>query len=292
MLGRFEDFSANGKAADEAWLEMLATSLKPFMLRRTKEQVLKDLPRKTEQTIMVELKDEERDAYDELRDWYRGMLTKKIDEVGFGRAKIHVLEALLRLRQAACHPGLIDPERMDEPSAKIDALMEMLEEVTAAGHKALVFSQFTTLLEIVRRRVEKTGIPYCYLDGATRDRRAVCDAFQTDPEGGRLRPEPDGERLRLHPRSLVESGGRVAGDRSRASDGTKEQGVRLPADRQRDGGRQDREAAGGEAQALRCDRHRRRQRPQRSHRGGPGALVRKMKSCARCSARPSPSSRK
>ncbi len=181
LLGRFEDFSANGKAADDAWLDMLATSLKPFMLRRTKEQVLKELPKKTEQTIAVELKSSERDAYDELRDYYRGVLSRKIDEVGFGRAKIQVLEALLRLRQAACHPGLIDADRMDEPSAKIDALMDMLEEVTRAGHKALVFSQFTTLLEIVRRRVERSSIAYCYLDGATRDRRGVCDRFQTDP---------------------------------------------------------------------------------------------------------------
>jgi superfamily II DNA or RNA helicase len=181
MLGRFEDFSANGKAADDGWLDMLATSLKPFMLRRTKDQVLQDLPKKTEQTIVVELKESERAEYDELRDWYRGVLTKKIDEVGFKRAKIQVLEALLRLRQAACHPGLIDADRMDDPSAKIDALMDMLEEVTRAGHKALVFSQFTTLLEIVRRRVEKANIRYSYLDGATRDRRGVCEQFQTDP---------------------------------------------------------------------------------------------------------------
>jgi SNF2 family DNA or RNA helicase len=160
---------------------MLATSLKPFMLRRTKDQVLKELPKKTEQTIAVELKESERAEYDELRDWYRGVLTKKIEEVGFKRAKIQVLEALLRLRQASCHPGLIDAARMDEPSAKIDALMDMLEEVTRAGHKALVFSQFTTLLEIVRRRVEKSKIRYAYLDGATRDRRGVCEQFQTDP---------------------------------------------------------------------------------------------------------------
>lgn len=181
MLGRFEDFSANGKDADDGWLDMLGTSLKPFMLRRTKEQVLKELPKKSELTIEVELSSKEREAYDELRDYYRGILSQKIEEVGFGRAKIHVLEALLRLRQAACHPGLIDPDRMDDGSAKIDLLMEKLEEVTAAGHKALVFSQFTTLLEIVRRRLVKSSIQHCYLDGQTKDRRAVCDQFQTDP---------------------------------------------------------------------------------------------------------------
>ena len=181
MLGTFDDFSANGRDADDGWLDMLSRSLQPLMLRRTKEQVLKELPKKTEQVIEVELSSKEQEAYDELLDYYRGVLSQKIEEVGFGRAKIHVLEALLRLRQAACHPGLIDADRMDAPSSKVDALMEKLEEVVAAGHKALVFSQFTTLLEIVRRRLEKSKIRHAYLDGQTRDRQGVCDDFQSDP---------------------------------------------------------------------------------------------------------------
>jgi superfamily II DNA or RNA helicase len=182
MLGRFADFTANAKSADDAWLGLLRASLRPVMLRRTKEQVLSDLPPKTEQTIEVELEPKEREAYDELRAFYRSVLTRKIEELGFGKAKIHVLEALLRLRQAACHPGLIDASRMDEPSAKVDALVDKLCEVVARGHKALVFSQFTTLLEIVRRRLDRAGLAHCYLDGQTRDRKAICDEFQTRPE--------------------------------------------------------------------------------------------------------------
>ena len=83
-----------------------------------------------------------------------------------------MLEALLRLRQAACHPGLIDKAAIGESSAKLDVLLPQLAEVREEGHKALVFSQFTSLLAIVRARLDAAGIPYEYLDGRTRDRPA------------------------------------------------------------------------------------------------------------------------
>ena len=95
-----------------------------------------------------------------------------------------MLEALLRLRQAACHPGLLDIKRSDERSAKLDLLMDQLEEVLQEGHKALVFSQFTSLLAIVRRRLDAAGIRYEYLDGQTRDRQAQVETFQNDPDCG------------------------------------------------------------------------------------------------------------
>ena len=97
-------------------------------------------------------------------------------------ARMHVLEALLRLRQAACHPGLIDQKLVDKPSAKLEALLEQLAEVAAEGHKALVFSQFTSLLAIVRRRLDAAGTAYEYLDGRTRNRQERVERFQTDPE--------------------------------------------------------------------------------------------------------------
>jgi len=103
-----------------------------------------------------------------------------VDKEGMARSKIQVLEALLRLRQAACHPGLIDPKRAGEPSAKLDVLLEQLEEVIGAGHKALVFSQFTSLLSIVRSRLNAAGVVYEYLDGSTRDRQARVERFQND----------------------------------------------------------------------------------------------------------------
>src|SRR5690606_28008552 len=89
-----------------------------------------------------------------------------------------VLEALLRLRQAACHPGLIDEKRADDPSAKLDALLEQLDDVIGEGSKALVFSQFTSMLALVRRQLEARGIPYVYLDGQTRTRREMVRQFQ------------------------------------------------------------------------------------------------------------------
>jgi SNF2 family DNA or RNA helicase len=107
-------------------------------------------------------------------------LLSRVDEEGMERIRMHVLEALLRLRQAACHPGLIDPARVAESSAKLDALMPMLEEVRESGHKALVFSQFTSFLAIVRERLDAAGVPYEYLDGRTRKREEKVRRFQED----------------------------------------------------------------------------------------------------------------
>ena len=94
---------------------------------------------------------------------------------------MHVLEALLRLRQAACHPGLLDPNRRKEQSAKLETLVEQLREVLEGGHKALVFSQFTSMLAIVRERLDAQAISYEYLDGKTTDRQERVQRFQTDP---------------------------------------------------------------------------------------------------------------
>jgi hypothetical protein len=172
---------ANGKP-DTRTRQILAKALRPFILRRTKQQVASDLPEKTEQTIFCELEPAQRQLYDELRDHYRQSLLGRIDEVGINKSKMHVLEALLRLRQAACHPGLIDQARSNEPSAKIDALLAQLEEVVEEGHKALVFSQFTSLLAILRQRLESTGATYEYLDGQTRDRQQRVERFQNDEQ--------------------------------------------------------------------------------------------------------------
>ena len=89
---------------------------------------------------------------------------------------------VLRLRQAACHPGLIDKKRVGEGSAKLETLLSQLREVLEEGHKALVFSQFTSFLDIVRKKLDASGTIYEYLDGATRDRQERVERFQTDPE--------------------------------------------------------------------------------------------------------------
>jgi superfamily II DNA or RNA helicase len=184
MLGAASVFKlagAGSRNADEETRRMLAQALRPFILRRTKEQVARELPAKTEQTVYCELKPDQRKLYDELREHYRASLLGKIATDGLAKSKIQVLEALLRLRQAACHPGLVDPKRRVEGSAKVDTLVEQVREVLDEGHKALVFSQFTTLLSIVRDRFDQAGVSYEYLDGKTRDRQERVERFQNDP---------------------------------------------------------------------------------------------------------------
>jgi SNF2 family DNA or RNA helicase len=161
-------------------MSALAKAVRPFVLRRTKKQVAKELPERVDQVLHCELEKPQRALYDELKAHYRTALLARARKVGVGRMTTHVLEALLRLRQAACHPGLIDRARVDEPSAKLDALLAQLESVVAEGHKALVFSQFTSLLAIVRARIEAKGLAFEYLDGQTRDRAACVERFQKD----------------------------------------------------------------------------------------------------------------
>jgi SNF2-related domain/Helicase conserved C-terminal domain/SWIM zinc finger len=187
MLGEAKVLKMAGGLArnpSEESRQLLAHALRPFILRRTKQQVARELPAKTEQTIICELEPEQRKQYDELRQHYRDTLLHRIEKQGMGKSKMHVLEALLRLRQASCHPGLIDPKLAGEPSAKIDTLMAQLEEIREEGHKALVFSQFTSLLAIVRDHLDSAGVRYEYLDGATRDRQARVDNFQNDESCG------------------------------------------------------------------------------------------------------------
>ena len=140
-----------------------------------------ELPRRTEQTLQCELEPAQRRHYDELRAHYRQTLLSRIARDGVNRSKMQILEALLRLRQAACHSGLIDSSRAHEPSAKFDVLIPRLLEVIAEGHKALVFSQFTSLLALLRPRLESLDITYEYLDGRTRDRAERVQRFQSDP---------------------------------------------------------------------------------------------------------------
>jgi superfamily II DNA or RNA helicase len=185
MLGRSTAFKRIGARAGQdsgnEHIDFLARALRPFFLRRNKDDVLDDLPPKTEQTIHCELGPSERRRYDELRAHYRKALLARADEEGLDRMKIHVLEALLRLRQASCHPALIDPACAAEGSAKLDTLLEHIAAVVEEGHKALVFSQFTKLLAVVRARLDEAGHTYEYLDGSTTKRKEVVTRFQTDP---------------------------------------------------------------------------------------------------------------
>ena len=161
---------------------MLSKALRPFILRRTKDQVARELPPKLEQTIYCELKSDQRKMYNELREHYRKALLGRVDGLGIQKSRMQILEALLRLRQAACHPGLIDKSRSQAGSAKLDALIPQLKEVVEEGHKALVFSQFTSFLAMVRKRLDQEKIRYQYLDGQTRDRQNRVQTFQEDSD--------------------------------------------------------------------------------------------------------------
>jgi superfamily II DNA or RNA helicase len=160
--------------------ETLGRALRPLILRRTKQQVATELPERVEQTLFCTLPPRQRRLYDELRDYYRSVLDRRIGAQGIGRSKLLVLEALLRLRQAACHPALVEAGHTDDPSAKLDSLLPQLTEVLDEGHKVLVFSQFTSFLALLRHRLDAQNVPYLYLDGKTRDRQELVEEFQSD----------------------------------------------------------------------------------------------------------------
>jgi superfamily II DNA or RNA helicase len=181
LLGSSRSFARTfaGKSAPPERREALARALRPLILRRTKEQVAPELPERIEQTLFCELEGKQRRDYDDLREHYRQSLLGRVKTSGMNKSRMQVLEALLRLRQAACHPALIAPT-LDPSSAKLDLLLEELTEVLASGHRALVFSQFTSFLGIVRRALDDRKIDYLYLDGKTQDRQSIVDSFQSD----------------------------------------------------------------------------------------------------------------
>ncbi|MEZ6065765.1 MAG: SNF2-related protein [Planctomycetaceae bacterium] len=183
MLGRSTAFRQSiGSDEENESRKVLARGLKPFVLRRTKSQVATELPDRLEETIYCQMGKRQRKLYDELREHYRQSLLGAIKEDGMAKSKMHVLEALLRLRQVACHPGLLDEKEQHHLFAKLEFLCPQLQELIEEGHKSLVFSQFTSMLALVRQQLDERGIRYAYLDGKTRNRKEVVEEFQGDPE--------------------------------------------------------------------------------------------------------------
>jgi superfamily II DNA or RNA helicase len=178
---RFENPIAEG---DEVAANRLRSRLEPFVLRRTKEDVARELPARTEQVLDCDLSPLQRRLYRGIAEAARRDVIAHIDgENGIEGATVHVLAALTRLRQVCAHPGLILPEYIDEPEAsgKFDAFMETVEEVLSGGHKVLVFSAFASMLKIMRAAMQKREINYGYLDGSTkdRDRQAEVERFMS-----------------------------------------------------------------------------------------------------------------
>lgn len=157
--------------------EILLRLVRPLLLRRTKAEVAPELPPKLEHLVTLELPPDLAAAYADLREHS----LRRYELAPADRKGSILLGAVTRLRQLACHPGLLDPRRTGDGSVKIDLLLERLAALSTSGRKALVFSQFTTLLELVRARLQQSGSTFAYLDGATRDRDEQVRRFQEDP---------------------------------------------------------------------------------------------------------------
>jgi SNF2 family DNA or RNA helicase len=171
-IDKFED---SRRAAE------LQRKVAPFILRRTKEAVARELPDKTEQVLYCPMGEAQRAVYEayeqELRDYLEG---KMKDEVL--RASIHVLRGLTQLRQICNDPRLLKADHLQgQGSSKIEALIEQIDS-KSVQHKILVFSQFVSMLDLLREELEKSGIRYAYLTGATANRQEAVDLFQNDPQ--------------------------------------------------------------------------------------------------------------
>ncbi len=159
----------------------LRRKIRPFILRRLKRDVAPELPPRTESVLHVTLDERERAVYDAVHAATRAELVALLGPDGKGGGVLKALEALLRLRQAACHTALV-PGQQARTSSKLQALREALETAVADGHKALVFSQWTSLLDLIEPELKAAEIPFERLDGSTSDRGGVTARFQ-DPSG-------------------------------------------------------------------------------------------------------------
>lgn len=168
------------KHGDAERMALLRARIRPFMLRRTKEQVARELPPKTEMIHWVELTQSQRDRYETLRLAMDRKVREEIERQGLARSHLVILEALLRLRQVCCDLRLLDGANSGKPehSGKLVALMSMLEELFAEGRRVLLFSQFTGMLALIETELQRRGIPYALLTGSTRDRGTPVREFQ------------------------------------------------------------------------------------------------------------------
>ncbi len=166
---------------DQAAAKLLRKMVFPFVLRRTKDEVEKDLPPKVENVVYCEMSPPQEKLYTQWRDYYRSALLKQIADVGLDKARMNVLEGLVKLRQIACHPVLVE-SKYSHSAGKYDALLENVQEILAEGHKVLIFSQFVKMLTVIRRHFDENGIQYEYLDGRTRDRKSCVERFQSDAD--------------------------------------------------------------------------------------------------------------
>ena len=180
LLGSQAGFRRQYPAEDPTSAARLRRRVRHFMLRRTKAQVAPELPPRTEDIILVDLDGEQRSLYDAELKRARAQLLGIETARALDAVRFNVLASLLRLRQICCHPALVSGAHSEIPSAKLDALLERLEELRDEGQQVLVFSQFVSLLELIEPRLQAADIGYLKLTGATENRAELVDQFQRD----------------------------------------------------------------------------------------------------------------
>jgi len=168
------------KHGDKAAQAFQSGRLKPFMLRRTKEEVAKELPPKTEIVEHVRLEGAQRDLYETVRSLMHQRVREEIAKKGLAKSHIVFLDALLKLRQICCDPRLLKMPQAQrvKKSAKLERLMEMLPEMVGEGRRILLFSQFTSMLALIEAELRKANISFVTLTGDTKDRSSPVKAFQ------------------------------------------------------------------------------------------------------------------
>ncbi|HYH57156.1 MAG TPA: DEAD/DEAH box helicase [Anseongella sp.] len=186
LLGSYTHFQKEfqfpiEKQNDEQKLKRLQNLVKPFILRRTKDHVARELPPKTEQVFYCNMTEEQENYYEETKSHYRNELLQMIATKGISRSQVSILQGLGKLRQIANHPALVN-ENYGDGSWKFNLVQELLESITSKGHKVLVFSQFVKHLSLFRKALAKKNISYAYLDGSTKKRGSVVDEFRNNAE--------------------------------------------------------------------------------------------------------------
>jgi len=190
---------------DDKAQDRLSARLRPFLIRRTKQQVATDLPSRTEEDVFCNMEGVQKELYEAELKRIQNVLLGLEQNSDIQKNSFIILQGLMRLRQICCHPGLIDESHMDAESAKMNALFYLLDQLHEEGHKVLVFSQFVTMLDIIRTRLEKEKRPFSYLTGQTNNRREVIDHFQRtqDPNVFLLSLKAGGSGLNLTSASYV-----------------------------------------------------------------------------------------
>jgi len=169
------------KKKDEDKARRLQAIIKPFVLRRTKEQVAPELPPKTENLFYCQMSEEQSAVYEKVKSEYRNELLKSLEDGTYAKNQVQVLQGLIKLRQIANHPSMIDAE-YEGDSGKFENVVHTLANVLDGGHKVLIFSQFVKQLSLYRQYFDDKGIAYAYLDGSTQNRGDAVKLFQQDPK--------------------------------------------------------------------------------------------------------------